>query len=259
MKNEMYYSNKLVSTYTPKIREFIKEIQNVKLENLPEPFLPIHGKTYGKGMPKIIFCGWETRNYRNLKQWVADANNDIENVIYWNEEFLEQEFLKWRTNFGTDFWSFNLKILAALNNIEDWRELYREEAIHNEILSSFVWANIDSIERFQVTAEKLGCNYEDWVKVKNASKRFDNFESLIEIYEPDIIFIEHWDADEAMLHVNIKYEKEEILNENLWYYQTLNKKTEIFWLPHPRGHNSKKIDTEQLINIIINKTEMQRK
>ena len=251
--NRNKYSKRLIEGFKKDINDFVDEIKDVDATNLPEPFLPIHGADYGLVAPKIMFMGWETRNYRNLLTWANSAKEDIEDVIFWQEEFLNHEFLKWRTNFGSDFWSFNLKILAKLHNIEDWRDLYRNPQKYERILSSFVWANTDSVERYEVTAKGLGCKLEEYNKVKNASRRFDNMERLLDIFEPEIVIIEHWELDEPWIHRNIKYSAEEVLDENLWYYEVEKTRCKIFWMPHPRGHNSKGVDTELILDKIYSK------
>ena len=250
--NSNNYTPRLFEAFKDDIYTFIDDIRSVKLDNLPEPFLPIHGANYGEIYPKIIFCGWETRNYHNLSAWVDDANKNLDHVIFWQEEFLNHEFVHWRSNFGADFWSFNLKFLAKAHNINDWRDFYRTPDKYIDILSSFVWANTDSIERFSVTAKKFGGDYTSWEKVKKASLRFDNFRRLLNTFEPDIVLIEHWDVAEEWIHQDVKYSKEEIIDEFLWHYVVEGTSCNVFWLPHPRGHNSKGVDSMKLINQIWN-------
>lgn len=252
--NQSLFTKRLIAEMQKDIENFVKDIEDIDTTNLPEPFLPIHGNEYGLLSPKIMFCGWETRGSKNLTNWVNEYKSDIDNVIFWREDFLNHEFLKWRTNFGSDFWSFNLKLLAKFHHINNWKDLYNNPEVYRSILSSFVWANTDSIERFSVTAEMLGCNYEEWKVVKNASIRFDNFERLIKIYEPDILIIEHWDLDESWIHQNIRYSVEDdTLDEFLWYYEIADSNCKIFWLPHPRGHNKREIDANSIIEKIYNK------
>lgn len=98
----------------------------------------------------------------------------------------------------------------------------------------------------------MNCAYSDWLTVKTASKRFDNFERLLRIYSPDIVIIEHWEIDEVSIHKNIKYKDEKVIIENcLWYYEIENPKTKLFWIPHPRGHYARNIDSEELIKSMI--------
>ena len=251
--NHNRFSSILYEEYKNDIRLFIDEVKHLNLTNLPQPFLPIHGDCYGEVQPKIMFYGWETRGCRDLKEWIKNAEIEPEEIIYYNEDFYKHAFLKkWRNNFGNDFWGFNLKFLAKIHEIENWKDLYKDSAKYREINSSFVWANSDSIERFNVTAKKMNCEYSDWLTVKNASKRFDNFERLIRIYLPDIVIIEHWDIEEYSIHNNITYQEEKVIIENcLWYYEIENPKTKLFWIPHPRGHSARNIDSKKLINNII--------
>src|SRR5690606_25352797 len=97
-------------------------------------------------------------------------------------------------------------------------------------------ANADSIERFDVTAKKMGCDYNSWQKVKTVSLRFDNFKRLLDTFEPEIVLLEHWELSEEWFHKDMKYSVDKYIDEFLEYYEVENTNCKVFWFPHPRGH-----------------------
>lgn len=50
------------------------------------------------------------------------------------------------------FWDFNFKFLMNFYNIDDWKIVKRGET--KDILKSFAWGNINSMERYHITAVK---------------------------------------------------------------------------------------------------------
>jgi len=246
-----YYQEKLKLNYKEKIGTFIKSMEGIRTEHLPEPFLPVVGENYGGRYPKIVFWGWETRDAKRLSDWLDYVKSNEMNAFDWFADYFDEfAFVNWRSNFNNDFWSFNLKVLSAINGITDWQELYRNPSSYSELLSSFAWANTDSIERYEVTAKKQGATKENWTKLKEASSIFDSAKLIIDSLEPDIIILVNWNKEEDWLleGLNIKLESEP--QDFLWYYKTENPTTQIFWTSHPRGHNSKGINQDKIVSDI---------
>lgn len=256
--NELIKS-KLELNYKPLIKEFVESIKNINVVNQPEPCLPVIGQNYGKKYPKILFWGWETRDARSLEKWLDFVKEDEMDAFEWvSDEFNDFEFVYWRSNFNNDFWSFNLKVLGKLYGLEDWRELYRNPNNHSEILSSFAWANTDSIERYEVTAQKLGADYESWKQLKKASTKFDSAKLIIDCLEPDLIILENWNKEEDWLLNGLKIIEESEPQQFLWHYKFEKPNTQLFWTKHPRGHNSLGIDQEQVVTDIQRVYELNR-
>lgn len=253
---EDYIDEKFKRTYSEKIQRFIVAVNDFNLKNIPEPFIPVYGKTYSTTPVKIMFMGWETRNAHSLLEFVDCASSNIDELLYWfNEEFDEFEFLYWRSNFGTDFWTFNLKFLAHFYDLKDWKELTKNPEDHETILSSFAWANCDSIERYEVTAQKHGVVFSDWKRVKDASIIFDNPQLIFGSLEPDIVILLHWHKEEDWLLNGIEVLEEAILKPHLWWYKCRlhGREFQIFWTYHPRGMPKKKIVQDEIISEIISK------
>lgn len=239
--------------YTPKINQFISLIEGENLKNLPEPFLPVYGKGYCDSPARIMFMGWETRGGRDLKEFVETAKKELNSALYWMSD--DFEFRWWKSNFGSDFWTFNLKFLAKFHGMNNWKDFlynYTGEQ-HEHILNSFAWANCDAIERFEVTAQKQGVLKEDWQKVKNASEIFDSPQLIFKALKPDLVILEYWHKEEDWLLNGIKVITESEPHPYLWHYNCLidEKPMQLFWTHHPRAMPNKEIEYDTLIDEII--------
>jgi hypothetical protein len=235
--------NDFKKVYEPLLKTFIEEIKDVNKKNLPEPFIPVYGKRYGSSPYKIAFVGWETRGNSSLEKCFEVAtSNPVEalNSFYEIIDLEEEEnFTDYSSNFGTGFWNFVFKFLAKLYN-EDWKEIKRK--MHPEILESFVWGNLESIERYVVTAKRRGGDRREWEKVKAASRIFDKAEIFIEALKPKVIIVLHWQEDDFWIKDIKNVVHEIILDEYLEYYYLKDSDTYIFWTRHPRGLSVDKID-----------------
>lgn len=246
------YHQNLLNNYSTKIEQFLKDVDGIKTENLPEPFLPVIGSSYGMKLPKILFYGWETRGCKSLVKWIGEIHQSKNNAFtWWQGDFDELAFVKWRSNFNQDFWSFNLRLLAKIHNVPDWKELYKNPFDNEDILSSFAWANTDSIERYDVTAKGLNACYQSWQKLKNASNIFDHSKLILESLEPDIVILFKWDASREWLFKDLEI-KEESKNKNyLWYYEISKPNLHLFWTSHPRGYQQRGLNADEMVEDIV--------
>jgi hypothetical protein len=240
------------STYSSLVEKFKEEIREVRPENLPEPFIPVYGEDYEKHPYKIAFVGWETRGSYQLSEFLKE---DLDDVLYrWREDFVESNFLLFKNyygysnNFGNDFWGFNLKFLAKFYAVEDWRKVKNGE--HLDLLKSFIWGNMCSIERFEVTALGKGGEVAEYSKVKQASKIFDKAQHLLGVFKPNIMIVLHWqDDDDWLTEGNEDFESEKI-SDHLDYYYVPRTKTHVFWTAHP-GWLSRKNRIDSTIDTIL--------
>jgi hypothetical protein len=182
-----------LNAYLPKLKLYFEKLDGLNLLGIPEPHLPNFGSKYFKAKPKIMFMGMETKGWGDHEKLKAILTQGKEEMIeYFFGEFRRHEFLKWRNNFGRAFWDFVLEALASFNDIPSKKEL---ESSRENILSSFAWANVNSIERYQVTCEDNGVEKSVYDKVKDASKIFDDFKFILDTLTPDVVIITHWSFD----------------------------------------------------------------
>lgn len=250
--------NTFLEVYQPVLTKFLEEIKGIKMNNLPEPFIPVAGDNYFQSSIKIAFVGWETRNNADLLGFYNSATTDkdpIESLTRYKEIIDEENgycFLKYGNNFGNAFWDFNLNFLSRFYEV-DLKALRNIEI--PEILKSFLYGNINSIEGFGVTAEENGGDFESWKKLKKASLVFDDADLMIKAFNPDLIIVLRWQEDDSWLTKNkirgVDYLYETLIDEQLDYYFLPATNTHIYWTRHPLGMSRNKIDQDIIIMKVL--------
>jgi hypothetical protein len=238
-----------IDTYKPLAIDFVKNIRNIQYDKIPEPFLPTYGKLYDTTETRIVFVGMETRGYGNINDFVNLMDENPEAAIFGVfEEFDDLEFCKWGSNFGNSFWDFNFKFLANFYNIENWKDL--KSGKQEQILRSFAWGNTNAIERYSITAEGNGADYENWLKVKTASECFDHGKYLLNALHPHLMVILNWREEEWLSEgINDTIKREEI-KEYFWYYYLPTNKTHVIWTAHPTWL-SKNLDFDEYVKYLV--------
>jgi len=241
------------AAYLPLLSKFIADIKNIDLEKMPEPHLPVYGRKYENASRKILFMGWETRGSKGLKEFTEAVKTNPRRALFgWEDDFDELAFVYWRANFNRDFWSFNLRFLAKLHKISDWRILYKDPFKYEDVLSSFAWANAESIERYHVTAQGNDVKLEDWQKVKEASKIFDDAKLIFSTLEPNVVILMHWTADETTLLKGLEIEYvSEIHPDYLLHYKIKSPDMHLFWTKHPVRLHYEGVDYNSVIEEIV--------
>lgn len=229
--------------YSPLIEKFLQEIKDVNPNGIPEPHLPVIGENYFSSKTKIAFCGMETYGWGWLKDFIARSCDESCTISDYTINKLE--FLKWPANYHATFWGFVLKFLSVFYKA-DFNGLLKGD--NPELLKSFLWANSNSIERYEVTAKDNGASIEDWEKVKKASRKFDNLNHIINAASPDVVILLYSGVDNKYfldekgisdIFGENFYDKENYLylvpNKELKYryYYRRTTGTHIFCLPHP--------------------------
>lgn len=253
---------RFIDVYKPLMNKFVSEVNILNnIDNLPEPFIPVYGDYYDASPYKFAFVGWETRNNSSLKCFI-ESFNDVDNeCLYSFKEDLfpnsqgDFKFNYYGNNFGRTFWDFILKFLARFYGYVDWKTL-KEYSNHQvaKILQSFIWGNVDSIERFEATTigDEKRKDKSAYNKVKQASLVFDNCSLLIQALEPKVIIVTHWSDDESWLTNDINsFSGPEKLTDYIWYYHLTKSDTHIFWTKHPIELSTNSISFENSINIIL--------
>ena len=244
---------KFIENYLPLLETFIAQIESFNIEMIPEPHLPVFGKGYENAHNKVLFMGWETRGSKGLKEFFNTAKTNPEKALFWwEDDFDELSFVYWRSNLSRDFWSFNLRLLAKLNGIPNWKELYKNPFVYEDMLSSIAWANTDSIERYHVTAQSNGVTFEDWQRVKDASKIFDRPPLVFNTLNPNLVILMNWGQDETQLFKKMEIEYElKMRPDYLWYYKFKKPDMHLFWTKHPFRLHFEGVDYNVLVDEIV--------
>ena len=174
----------------------------------------------------------ETRGYGDMINFIEHAKQSTtESIFRTQDEFDEFDFAGWTNNFGTSFWDFVLKFLAGFHGVENWKDLKRRQ--RPDILSSFSWANLNAIERYEVTAQKRAAKWEDWNAVKQASLILDSGEHVLQAFTPKLVVIVNWtDGEDWLTKHRIVDERTEIF-DHLLYLRLQPCGTHVIWTAHP--------------------------
>ncbi len=252
----MSIEEKFIETYTPLLTQFMEKVENVITDDLPEPHLPVYGKGYENSPYKIAFVGWETRDNAKLKDFISDYKEvGVQKALHRWDKYFGNDFLFttdgsncFHNNTGTDFWGFIFKFLSCFYDIDDWVKIKNKE--FPEILKSFVWSNIASIERFEATDRKENTSRAEWEKVKTASLIFDSAKYLVDVFQPNIIIILRWEENDKWLTESFDYSDDKKIADHLDYYFIKSNNTHVFWTAHP-GWLSRNKRMKQIITDII--------
>ena len=251
-----------VAEYEDSIQEFKEKIKGINLKGIPEPHLPVFGRTYDKSKYKFVFCGMETFGWGQIEDFVERTPYD--SVFASDYTINDFEYLGYPKNYHATFWGFILKFLSKFYDIP-FENLINKS--NPDILQSFIWMNANSIERYSVTAEKENADPDSWKIVKEASKAFDDLNHVLRIANPKVVFIlssntkrEYYlNLQDYGLNVENAQDYLKLTNTDLnyQYFYRRDTGTHIFHLYHPTYiglHSGRSIDDyiESIITYIKN-------
>lgn len=226
------FTERYVGIYQPLATQFLERIANTNVSGITEPFLPAAGRNYPTAPCKIVFAGMETRGYGDMINFVEHAKQSTaESLLRSQGEVDDFDFVEWTNNFGTSFWDFALKFLAGFHGVENWKDLKRRQ--RPDILSSFGWANLNALERYEVTAQKRGTKWDDWNAVKQASRIFDSGEHIIRAFAPALIVVVNWTEDESWVTTHRAVAERTEVFDHLLYLRLQPCGTHVVWTAHP--------------------------
>ncbi|MCD8303304.1 MAG: hypothetical protein LUC86_00520 [Prevotellaceae bacterium] len=257
MTSKENLKNRFISEYERAVEQFRDEllsdgIQPDIYQGMPEPHLPIVGKTYYEAKYQLAFYGIDTYGWGDLPDFLNKAKKSIEDAILSGQSSLDnQECLGWVNNSHNSFWDFIFQFLAVFYHVP-LNEIMEKQ--HPEIIQSFVWGNTNAIERYTVSAQGAGVSEDIYDKVKRASKIFDGASRIINSVNPKVIIVLNWsEAEEWLTAFKDKTNvlKQE-LNDHFIYYYLRDSNTHIFWTAHPRWL-SMKVGFKEQIQMIVGK------
>ena len=250
------------SHYSSLWTEFINKIKSVDVVNCPEPHLPVYGEFYASSSYKIAFIGLDTIGACNLEIYNKEEGH-VDLLNDWKtKDFDNLGYLNWAWKYN--FWRFIFKFLSEFYNLDIYNaeveKLRKGESDQiKEIFKSFVWGNVMSIERFEVTAKGKGVREDNWLQIKKASVIFDKANNIVKVFSPNVMIVLYWDAPQEWFTDGFnEFKGPEILSDHLWYYFIKDTSTHIFWTKHPRviaqlNHHLDKIIINDILLAIKNK------
>lgn len=232
--------------YLPLIEAFKNKLNGLDLNGITGPHFPGIGECYEESKYKFVFCGWETYGWNSLSDLMKMDN---EKYLLDTDACLNSyEFLGWASNWHATFWGFVVKFLAKFYNVQFKELVFDEQKPYlRSILKSFIWAQTNSVERFEVTSKYEGGNPDTYSMVKQASLVFDDLNHIINSCSPNVVFLVHGKASEnyylndgslsEIFGVDVSQRNNVLHLQNAEmkydYYYLRSSNTHLFKLPHP--------------------------
>ena len=183
----------------PRVQKFVQKLEGLDVDRIPEPHLPHWGVDYETAPFRIGIVGRDTRSWGDMPAFIEAVGLDTTKALYRGKgEFDSLDFTGWTNNFGKTFWDTSMKIIAALHGIDDWKSLKRQDI--TSPLKSFFWANVNSVERFEVSPKANGVSWDVWHQVKIASEEhLESFRTILDILRPHVVILLNWDPGDHFL------------------------------------------------------------
>ena len=234
--------------YSQLIEDFKKKIKGINVQGVTGPHFPGVGSSYYRAKYKFAFCGIETYGWNSMASFMEKSPEEY--LMDTDSCLNSLEYLKWFNNLHATFWGFVLKFFSEFYKVDlnDLTTANSENEDVLDVLKSFVWANANSIERFEVSSKGQGANHADWEQVKNASAKFDDLNHIINSCRPKVIFLLSGGADlNSVINdstLSKIYNIDPSNKSNILkiahkegvpydYYYLRNTDTHLFKLPHP--------------------------
>lgn len=221
------------SHYKPLVDAFceslLKEHPAEFYTGMPQLFLPISGDLYEQSALKMAIAGIETLRWGKLGHFLENPEAEQRSSF---AEIRNLDFTGWTCGRQHTFWGFVMYFLASLYGVKNWEVMKRREC--QEILRSFVYANMNSMEKYKASSIKKGVNHDVWRQVKAKSAPFDSIMHLMELFNPQVVVLlgrNYWNYIRLVKSVSLEKGKGfEILE-----VEHNGRKCLVFCLPHPRG------------------------
>ncbi len=227
-----------VDEYAPLVTKFYNDVKDLPIDGIQIPHLPVIGSAYYNVKYQFAFYGidtygWHENKYgRFLEKCEAYKNGDKsveKDIFFLGEKDIEHlDHVEWGKP-SASFWRFIFTVLAKFYHVKV-NDLYAKK--YPEILTSFIWGNTNSYERYGVTAQDNGVDINTYKSIKKASKRFDSASHLLNVVQPKVLIILNWGESERWLSTQKVKHKE--IGNHLWYYYLEDTDTHVFWTAHPR-------------------------
>lgn len=232
--------------YDPLINSFKNKVKGLNYHGITGPHFPGVGECYESAKYKFAFCGMETYGWDSMETFMAKNSNEY--LSRTDKRLNSYDPLGWASNWHATFWGFVFKFLAKFYKA-DFVKLVndKDDESLRSILKSFVWGNANSIERFEVSSKWGDADPKAWEIVKQASRKIDDLNHIINSCAPKVVFIIYSGVDEDYI-MNEKTlsgifggdfaqrgSRLKLHNESpkYDYYYLRNSSTHVFHLPHP--------------------------
>lgn len=250
--------------YLPLLKEFCKKTIPLYKCGYPQgPFIPYTMPNYRNAPVKIIYIGQDSSDWTRCNI-LEDAYKD--NCL---EKYLEancsnvniENMFDWKNKNGA-FWPFVEKLHLLIRTGVYFPDITSINNEHKEIIKEVGYGNLYSIE-IPRTIKKRIDSYEDievwklisdkkhYQMIREAAKPFETVKSMIEAYNPDIVFVLSWTEKDDFLAGTDFQRQNELLEEPFRaIYISKLYHTKIIWSLHPNRFSFERTNTEEMCHYL---------
>ncbi len=242
---------KWIRVFEPLWAQFWAEIGDADVLNGPVPHLPHCGdfKQFEESKYKIAFVGidawgWgdnlQKYKHGSIERYLSDCQEEMDGTGNW-------------ANTNPVFWNFVFKVLEKLYQVP-FKELKQQTTQESQdIIKGIVWGNMASIGKSKDKPE-----VPNWQLIKNASRVFDNFDYLPDVFSPQVIFLLNFRDSKNHYEYTSSLQGKYIdsFDEDVDYYlleRENGTKSSVFVTYHPRAMKTQGVDQELVIDEAVSR------
>jgi hypothetical protein len=248
-----------LKTYSPLVAEFCSKLAHKKQLPIYGPFLPNCMQAYATAKVKVFYVGQDTYYWIPLRDLLKFyRSGDVAAYIKENNSWLSVENIsKAAGNNPNHFWTFVRRLHLQLKGESSSSNVVALTQKQKAMLEELGWGNLNSIEK-PSTLRNEGLwgdlDQEAYWNIKNDSRRLDTLKCLLDVFQPDIVFILNWDdgkEEDAFKGLSVTWNKSEFIEDLVATYKVKGYRAKIIWTRHPGSLKWVSIDPDELIEKLI--------
>jgi hypothetical protein len=229
-----------INYFTPLVQAFVRDVEMLPhpdVERMPEPHLPLYGKSYHTSALRLVIIGQDTLGWGDLKEFISAEKATPGCKLYEGlSEFRDYSLFQRSkaTASPQRFLGFLMMFLAALHGQENWGLM--KEGKMREILDSAAWAECNAVEFHESSAAGLEVAAEYWEAIRRAGERFNRFRHIVATLEPHAALILFRGFNPNLYFEGYRYE---IVSQvgRLTHYRLPEVEVDVYHAPHPGSMN----------------------
>jgi len=244
-----------------KFLAIIADIPNDEIRKLPAVHIPILGFPDCDEMPEIAFYGMETNTWGSMLELRNSYIKDPESAYRYITEVFNPHFvIDCARPRQSIFFKYVIALLAGIYGFTP-KQIKNEVELKKHL---FIWGNIMSLERYNVSAKSKGVKWETFKKAYDASAILNRLPNgnlgptyIVRACRPKLLFILYWDFNLGNWIKNeFGIDKDKIQN-HLYYCHIEETDTHVFKMPHPVFIN-RCIGWHKSINEVLERLKINR-
>lgn len=234
------FEQRYVNYFIPLIQDFVRDVEMLRhpeIKRMPEPHLPLFGKSYEKSALRLVIVGQDTLSWGDLREFIAAEKATPGCKLHEGlAEFRDYSLFEPSKATATSqrFFGFMMMMVAALHGQENWCMM--KQGKMREILASLAWAEANAVTLYESSAAGLGVPKEYWAAVRQAGERFNRFGHIVETLKPHAALILYRGLNPTSYFDGYRWEVVSRVGR-LTHFRLPQIEVDVFHAPHPGSMN----------------------